>query len=158
MSVKCRIGLYCGTSFLSRLIRWKTWGKWSHASILTPDFKIYESWTTGVRKVDDYRQDQTPGTVVHFFDVIGLTDEQSEKVIEFCNKQLGKKYDFWGIFGFLFRKKYESSNKWFCSELVYAAFKYAGVELLNDIEAYKVSPTHLSYSPFLIFSFGVEFG
>ena len=41
------------------------------------------------------------------------------------------------------RKKY---GKWFCSELVFAAFKKAGINLMDRTDAWLLSPTILSYN------------
>jgi len=47
-------------------------------------------------------------------------------VIDFCEDQLGKSYNKW-FFG---EKKASGSNKsWYCSELVWAAYKQAGLDI-----------------------------
>ena len=64
------------------------------------------------------------------------------------------------IFGFIVyatnegRKKY---NKWVCSELVMAAFKEAGINLLERVNVWKVSPTILSYSTKLVYKDTIHF-
>jgi len=40
----------------------------------------------------------------------------------------------------------KSSNKWFCSELIYASLLKAGIVVLERIEPWEVSPVLLSYS------------
>lgn len=42
----------------------------------------------------------------------------------------------------------ESAGKWFCSELVFAAFQAAGIDLLARTEAWEVSPGLLLRIPF----------
>jgi len=53
------------------------------------------------------------------------------------------------VFRFVTRWRKEQDEKWFCSELVFQAFKEAGVDLLERIECSQVSPTVLSFSPLL---------
>jgi hypothetical protein len=65
----------------------------------------------------------------------------------FLESQIGKKYDFAGILGFGLSANLECKDKWFCSELVFAAAQYAGIELLRRIKAHKVSPGLLDVSP-----------
>ena len=95
-----------------------------------------------------FSEQHTPGTEFTIFS-IEVTNEQKEKIENFLLNQLGKEYDFKGIFGFASYSDLQDTDKWFCSELVFAAFKYAGVELLKNIEPYKVSPRIFLLSPFL---------
>jgi hypothetical protein len=95
-----------------------------------------------------FSQQHTPDTEFTIFS-IDVTDEQKSKIEEFLFKQLGKEYDFKGIFGFASYSDIQDKDKWFCSELVFAAFKNAGIELLRQIEPYKVSPRLFLLSPYL---------
>jgi uncharacterized protein YycO len=146
-----RIGLYKGKSILSRIIKFRTWGKYSHASIVTSDLEVYESWY-GVRHVGSVLQGHSKGTEVDLYNIKGLTVEQEEQIIAFCTEQLGKGYDYFAIIGFVLRRNYDSMERWFCSELVHEACKNAGVILIDNVESYKVDPTLLSYSPILEYS------
>jgi len=91
-----------------------------------------------------------PGTEFTIFS-IDITNEQRKKIEEFLKHQLGKsKYDFKGILGFATFSDYQNPEKWFCSELVYAAFLNAGIRLLsNFIEPHKVTPRIFLLSPYL---------
>lgn len=70
---------------------------------------------------------------------------------DFLKLQAGKKYDYTMVARFLTRRQESraSSEKWFCSELVFAAVQVAGVDLLRDTEPWEVSPGLLARSPFL---------
>ena len=76
--------------------------------------------------------------------------EQIEKAIDFCINEIGKKYDFCGLVDFLFYEKFQSEKRWFCSELVFEAYKRAGFEILVRKEKEFVSPGDLYESPMLV--------
>lgn len=144
------IVFYRGTSMLSRAIRWFTRSHYSHVAYEQSNGNLIEAWTHGVRMVADYATDHTAGTAVEWYRVEGVTPEQRERAETFMRKQLGKKYDVRGILGFLRHRDIENQERWFCSELVFEAFRQAGVELLARVPAFKVSPGDLNQSPRLI--------
>jgi hypothetical protein len=46
-----------------------------------------------------------------------ITMEQSYDIKEWMEKQIGKKYDYWGVLLMCGRpKKYKKDDRWFCSE------------------------------------------
>lgn len=142
-----RVALFRGRGILSALIRWQTWSNYSHAALVLPDGSIVEAWHRGpgVRK-----KQLTDMKGVDIFSVKGLTAEQSKIAKGFALDQIGQKYDYFGVLRFLNRRKVSDNGKWFCSELVYAAFKEAGVHLLSkDTDPSRVSPGLLSRSPLL---------
>ena len=77
------------------------------------------------------------------------TSPLQSSIVAFAIDQVGKAYDYRGITGFLTRKDHNSAEKWFCSELVSAAFDAAGVPLLRN-EAHKIAPGDLATSPLLM--------
>ena len=94
----------------------------------------------------------TLGTRVDIFRVEGLSMSEGQKAINFAHEQIGKGYDFLSIARFLIRSqsRRKESGRWFCSELVFAALRKAGVDLLERIEPCDVSPGMLALSPRLI--------
>jgi uncharacterized protein YycO len=144
-----RILCYRGTSLLSKAIKAFNWGEYSHVAALnTVTGEIIEAWHPGgVRKVTLKNHRHTPGTVVDVYRVPGSLD--AERFWTALEGEVGKKYDFKGILGFLARSKTQSDRAWFCSELVFAVAAQTGTLLLH-CPAYKVSPTLLSYSPLLV--------
>jgi hypothetical protein len=103
----------------------------------------------------DFASSHTIGTKFSIFRV-KTTLEQKEKIEEFLFDKVRKtelglvEYDLKGFFGFItFSKNSDDKNAYFCSELVFSAYKYAGIELLKNIEPYKVSPRLLLLSPYL---------
>ncbi len=145
------IALYKGTSALSRLIRWRTWSDYSHAAWVFPDGSVIEAWKGGVTHAPTILSGHAPDTEVHLF-MLDLTIEQRWAIQDFLIAQIGKPYDYAGIVGFLAAAKTENPDRWFCSELIFAACKKASVDLLKRIPAWKVSPGLLAYSPLLCYS------
>lgn len=134
-------------SIISKLIRWQTRGQYSHAALLTSDGSIIESMEgIGVRS----RSSITEGAEGDSYDVFTVqTTENQDKIIEmFAGHQIGKKYDYLGILRFLTREpNYNQKNRYFCSELVFDAFGYAGIDLFKDMQGWEVSPALLSHTP-----------
>jgi uncharacterized protein YycO len=141
-----QILLHHGTGLLNSLIRWQTRSHYAHASVLLHDD-------------DNVIVQSLPGKGVH---VARLTDRRGVDrfhistnqsfegpVAQFLLSQVGKRYDYASIFRFLTREKSLNNNRWFCSELVFAAFAAGGIRLLNCQEPYKISPALLALSPYL---------
>ena len=143
------IALYKGTSALSRLIRWQTWSEYSHAAWVFPDGSVIEAWKGGVRHAPGILTQHTQGTDVDLF-TLELTVEQRWAIQDFLIAQIGKPYDYAGILGFLAAAKTENPEKWFCSELIFAACKSTRIDLLRRVPSWKVSPGLLAYSPLLL--------
>lgn len=147
-----RIALYRGTSFVGKLIRWQSRGCYSHASVILPDDSVIESKEfIGVRHLPHIISD--PGEAVDQF-TVATTPAQDLAIGVFLKAQLGKTYDYAAIARFITRKPQptDDRDKWFCSELVFEAFRQAGIILLARTEAWEVSPSLLGKSPLLIAS------
>ena len=144
------IAAYKGTSFRSRLTRFVSWSDYSHISWVDVDGWEIEAWSSGVRKLDVAHSDHTPGTVVEIYD-LDLTQVELCVIRSFLHDQIGKDYDHMGNVHFLTRRpEYKSGqDKWFCSELIFAAFLRICRPLLARIKAYKVYPGMIVYSPLL---------
>lgn len=142
-----RVVLCKGTGWMSKGIEWQTRGDYSHAAIMFEDDILIESMQfEGVRVrvglPKDVKCDVFP---------IQVTEEQYLKIQQFAKAQLGKGYDYTMVIRFLTRKKAsnESTNSWFCSELVFACFIAAGIELFKRTKAWEVNPSMLPKSPLL---------
>ena len=142
------IALYRGKSLLSRLIRWFTWSPYSHAAWICRDGSVIEAWSKGVRRAASLGEAHMAGTPVEIF-ALDLDAQQHAEIEKFLTKQLGQKYDWWGILGFLPRRVMENHDAWFCSELVTKALNAAGVWPLLRIPACRITPGLLALSPLL---------
>lgn len=152
------IALYKGTSIISRLIRFRTWSEFSHASWVDGD-EEFEAWHTsgegfkpGVRRVQFLGAGHTLGTEVHLFQCPELNAEQCASIKRFMISQIGKRYDWGGVLGFLSRRdSAQYQDRWFCSELIFCALLREGVDLLSRVPCHRVSPGMLALSPRLRF-------
>lgn len=150
------IFLYKGISPLSKAIRFRTRiSSWlpdelaySHAAWATSDTTVIEAWKDGVREAP-FDQDHRPGTVVDLYH-IPLSSEQVEGINDFLRAQVGKKYDWLGILGFIVRSdRAHRKTTWFCSELIAEAFDLIGKPLLARCPPHRMLPGMIALSPFL---------
>ena len=132
---------------LNLLIKWYEFGSnYTHAVYIHEDYSISEAdWKVWYRispLVNHKPEDK--------LDIYELTHEisleQYNKIDEFLKQQKDKGYDVIGLLSFLLRINLDNPNRWFCSELVFAAFDYADIKLLNNVKAWEVSPQNLSES------------
>jgi uncharacterized protein YycO len=144
-----RIGLHRADGWVSKAIKWQTRSDYSHASLVLPDNTVLESMQG--RGVVKYRSVQGCAEVVDLFSVTALARVHND-ALQFALEQLGKPYDYTMVARFISRRPANraESGKWFCSELVFAAFAHAGLLLLRDTQAWEVSPELLSKSPYLV--------
>lgn len=146
------IALYQGRSWTSRVIRWFTWSKWSHASLAWyADDKlvsIFEAWTSGgVRETHAFLDGHTPGTRIDLYEFRkSLTPAEVKCIVAAARAELGKPYDWRGILSFIFRKRMQKPGSWFCSELVMHCCLCAA-RLLLMCEPWRASPGDLAMSP-----------
>lgn len=73
---------------------------------------------------------------------VDVPEINADKAIEFFNTQLGKKYDYLGLYGFVIPFK-DHESKWFCSEIVTEALKISGCKKVWGVCSDKVSPNRL---------------
>lgn len=75
--------------------------------------------------------------------VICNVNVDETKVVEWFENNLGKKYDWLGIFGMLWKPANDNPNRYFCSECCLAALKYAGWKPAGDFVPSKTDPITL---------------
>lgn len=146
------IQLHRGRSAIARLIQWQTRSRLSHASVWFPEARcvIESKEFRGVqwRRADDYAAERQDGRA-RCFEVPGLTTPQALDILRFMQDEVGQGYDYSAIVKFVSRRSAPHDTRWFCSELVFAAFASVGVTLLKNVEAWAVSPGDLAKSPLL---------
>lgn len=144
-----KIALYKGTSTVSKSILFFSRGGYSHAAIVLNDGSVIEAKEFhGVQKRKSITDAIPPKYIIDIYE-LPTTPEQDEAVKNFLEKQLGKGYDYWSVIGFVVyasKEARKSYGRWFCSELVFATMEKIGIQLLERVGAWKVSPTILSYN------------
>jgi len=143
-----KIAFYRGNDIIGRTILFFSRGGYTHAAIVLNDGRIIEAYPSkGVRMRQDIA-DRMSNTTVDIFE-IPTTPAQDEIIKDFLANQMGKKYDYIALIGFILyttKEGRKQRGKWICSELVFVAFQKAGINLLERIEAWMVSPTIISYN------------
>lgn len=157
----CDILLYKGTGAVSKLIQWKTTSAYSHVSVVVDGEMslAIESNTgsqSGVRALDLRKLD---AKIVDVFRIKKENGFKPEQVISYLVSCLGCKYDYPGVFYLGLLKvlgQQKKANEWqikkdyFCSELVYEAFKSAGLDIVPQIGSSETtSPGDIAKSPIL---------
>lgn len=168
------LAYFKGKSFVSKLIRWRTWGTYSHVAwIVDRDFPyidlqgdpqtvpagtIYESWhrkskgtrRNGVRKgtAGDLHK---PGTEVDLY-AIEIDDAHYRELILLLEGWVANpdaKYDFRGVTaGFLLRKNSaHSERRQFCSEFLMRCLIATRIRFLINIRPEQTAPMDMAYSP-----------
>ncbi|MBK2126267.1 hypothetical protein [Fangia hongkongensis] len=133
--------------FSSYFIRLLSWSHFSHVEVEVDGCCYSSNGSKGV-----YERDTK--ALYHSQDMLEiweskLDDTQKDKLIGFLKAQLGKKYDYFAALGLgLWRRDwYHNENRWFCSEIIDAAFKHAEHPLTNKYFAsYRLTPNDLRTS------------
>ena len=145
---------YKGISLVSKVIKWRTNGVYSHVGEIKnletlSELSSFEG-NGGVGFTDPSFHKR--GTPYDIFE-LEVTKKQEREFRLFKEKQIGLEYDFLGILGFFVNRDFQSQDKWFCSELESYSCMKAGVDILNfDIKPPRIiSPTDFLSSPKLNF-------
>lgn len=150
-----QVAFFKNKSFVSSTIKRFTRSPYSHCAIILDSGEVIEAREfKGVRIIKNIKEAMDEDSVVDIYD-FAASDNQKMQIENFLRRQLGKGYDYLMIVGFVTRASHEgrkSTNRWFCSELVFAALENAGMVFLINLPAWKVSPGILSYSPKLTLS------
>lgn len=132
--------------YSSRLIRFFTWSWASHVDFVLPDGKLLGALALEGGGGVQYHDLHKPSyyTRVERYEV-----DAPDSVLDFAKSQIGKPYDWAGIFGVVARNRsWERDDRWFCSELAAWSFQQAGVPLLHEV-SYRITPRDVLISPLL---------
>lgn len=90
--------------------------------------------TTGTRWVDEKTLFKNPQR----WDIYTVESLRSiEDMLAICNKEIGKGYDWYGIFGFVtLFGQINSKNKWYCSEICHYIFFGKWMKRVSPIAFY----------------------
>lgn len=124
---------------VSVLLRIATWSHWSHvASIMEDGVSVIDATMLhGVshRPIEEAIQDSD-------HEIREYECVEPEKFYAFLRAQLGKGYDFPGVFGIGLHRDWQEADKWFCSELVAAALDAGGSPRFSE-DKWRVTPQNL---------------
>lgn len=123
----------------SALLRAVLWSRWSHCGIVVPGGDAIEASVHGVVQ----RPLEAMLAECDGYELVTIPCPDPWAVIRAAQSQIGKPYDWLGLVGWGFRARHwESTGRWFCSELIAWAFAQAGYALVR-IDAWRVSPPML---------------
>lgn len=130
---------YNGKGGFSNLIKWFTFGSFSHVSLILTlnDNSIKECEAREGRGVQ-VKDPELFGDFVDLF--VPITEDQRIGVYNLFCDLLGADYDWKGIWGFMRRRDRNNPDKWFCSELVAYLLLKVGYPISRR-EPYQETPT-----------------
>lgn len=110
----------------SWLIRTLTASRWHHCGVAFGN-KVYESRARGGVQVTTLKEFRSRGQFASY--EVELPNE--ENAIRWLVLQVGKPYDWRGVFGLALSRRWQKPNRWYCSELVAAAARNGGRDLVR---------------------------
>jgi uncharacterized protein YycO len=116
---------------VSLFIRLATWSRYSHVGIILEDGRVLEStFSKGVHTT----------SLTEFTNRYSKVEEAYiEGTPHKALKQLGKKYDWRGVLGILFRRKsWNDPAAWWCSELIAIC-----VPFFRNTRLGRITPEHI---------------
>ncbi len=125
----------------SLLLRAFLWSEWSHVAIVDGEDVIEAATGAGVRRrpLADLLAESSQ------YEIVDVPALSPASVIAAARTQIGKPYDWPGVLGIGFRRRWQDDDSWFCSELVAWAFHTSGCPLFR-IDAWRITPRDL-YAP-----------
>lgn len=121
---------------VSWAIRVRTWSRYSHV-----DFVLPGGLFLGAIPLKGVSIHTTRRPVEDYFE-LSVTPEQYRQIMDNAYSQMGKPYDYAGLFGFAVNRNWQDAFKWFCSEYIAGSINPV-IKLFNEL-AYKISPRDLS--------------
>lgn len=135
-----KIAFLKGRGIIDLAIRLWTWSKYSHCEIIFNDGRTFGCDVSFPGTTKYTKKTYDPA----YWDIFNLdiSLEQENIIRKFTNQEVNCKYDWIGIFFTQFIPLgFEMKARWFCSEVVTAAFQKIG--WLLGIQPKKVSPKKL---------------
>jgi hypothetical protein len=128
-------------AWYAKLVRWYTKSKYSHVELIIEDKWISISDSKDGVHIYDLEPLHTSWDYVP----VEVPADRLEDVWRFIDSQVGKKYDWAGIFFTQFLKISDSDakNKWFCSEFVCQVLKEFQIECVKEFDCANLSPRDL---------------
>lgn len=146
MPHEVELRFYKGRSPIAWAVRWQTRSQYSHVAIVLSGWQIEAIERRGVVRTP---LELVPWKASYHSYYFWLPAQKRNELEAWLKLQVGKPYDWPAVARFLTRRRGVEDRRWFCSELIYAALKHVGLDLLARTEAWEVSPGLLSRSPYL---------
>lgn len=112
------------------------WGQWGHCGLVTPQGTVIEAVAFGGVVESSLHHAQARASK---WAIVEVECPDPVAAVAFARQQLGKPYDWGGIFGMVAREPWARDDRWFCSELVEAALAAGGRRRFR-VETHRVTP------------------
>ncbi|MDO5609476.1 MAG: hypothetical protein Q4G62_01610 [Pseudomonadota bacterium] len=122
----------------SILLRGFLWSGWSHCAIIDGDEVIEAVAGVGVRRQPLHALIDSASHHA----IIDIPARNPAAVIAAARSQIGKPYDWLGVIGIGLRRRWQSADAWFCSELTAWAFAAGGTPIVR-VGEFRVTPRDL---------------
>lgn len=100
----------------SLAIRLFTWSHWSHVAVIMPDEKTVIEAVGGKGVVETHINEFKRRYVEYKSCHLPVMDRR--EAYRTLRRELGKPYDMTAIYSMVFRRNWQETDSWFCSELV----------------------------------------
>jgi uncharacterized protein YycO len=128
---------------VSALIRDKTFCAYSHVEFVLDDGTTLGAHASGGVAIRPANYDVFTKIAVF---AVSVSQSQKDVIFSFAQAQVGKPYDFGAIAGLVVDRDWRDTSKWFCSELVAAAFEQAEPLLRVPDSVDRITPRDLLLS------------
>lgn len=127
------------------LLRAFLWSPWSHCAIVDGDEVVEAAAWYGVRSrlLEEFLAASS------LYEIIRIPCNDPEVAIAAARSQIGKPYDWAGVFGIWFRRNWQNEDHYMCSELVAWAQAQSGPALFRT-KASRITPRDISLPIFVI--------
>jgi len=131
----------------SALIRWFSWGSYSHVDFVTQDGRLLGARMFGGVKVRSY--DSLHGSPREHLSFEVPSQGEADAILKSAFDKVGQPYDWMGIIAMPFRSSWQHRSKVFCSEYVAQHCRARGVVLQARVADHRLTPRDLRMSPLL---------
>jgi len=132
-----------GTGFGGAVVRIATWSPFAHVGFKLDDGKVLDATPDFGVSIRDAIDDET----TEYWKILAPRQHIADAV-SYATRQVGKPYDWNAIYGLILRKDWHEDSKFFCSELVEAAFDFVHWPLVRDAGRLdRITPRDLLLSP-----------
>ena len=136
-----KVAFYKGKGdIIDKLVRFWTNSKYSHTELVIQNDNMNSYWITshnecnGVRVIENRLINKDDWD---FILIDNVTNENIQKINQLLKPELGKKYDYLGIFlSQVIPIEIDNPDKWFCSEIVSYLLKNSGIKDIKVVLNY----------------------
>lgn len=140
--MRFQIVLCKNRSLGSLFLRFVMWSRWSHSALYDAEQGVVYDSTLLQGGVKARPADQFFAHYTSFeFRDLEVSDENAQIARNWLAAQVGKRYDWTALVGFLFHRDWQEPDSWFCSELT-ETFRATFSQPRLRLGLWRVTPHH----------------